>query len=218
MNIDGLGPSIIEQMISKNMINNSADLYYLEKDKIAALDKLGEKSAQNLLESLDNSKKNDLYRLIFGLGIRHIGEKAAKILSRKFGDIDIIINASFEELSQINDIGEIMAKSITDYFSDKNNLELIERFKSVGINMTSLDEINDLRFMGKTFVLTGTLDKYTRNEATEIIEKFGGKTSSSVSKKTDFVLAGIEAGSKLKKAQTLGVKIITQDDFENMIK
>ena len=219
MNIDGLGPSIIEQMLSKNLINNAADLYYIKADDISKMDKMGDKSAQNLLNALENSKSNPLYRLIFGLGIRHIGEKAAKILANKYKSIDVLMSAKVEELSEINEIGEIMAKSICEYFSHEPNISLINRLKSAGVNMNDDEEQNnsDNRFEGLTFVLTGTLTEFTRNEANEIIEKFGGKTSSSVSKKTDYVLAGEEAGSKLTKAQNLGVKIITEFDFLNMI-
>ena len=220
MNIDGLGPSIIEQMMSKGLINNVADLYYLNPDDISKMDKMGDKSAQNLLNALELSKNNPLYRLIFGLGIRHIGEKAAKILANRYKSIDALILANVDELSQINDIGETMAQSICEYFSHEPNILLINRLKTAGVNTEDREEEEtpDNRFSGKTFVLTGTLSKFTRNEASEIIEKLGGKTSSSVSKKTDYVLAGEEAGSKLTKAQNLGVKIISEEEFFDMIK
>lgn len=219
MDIEGLGPSIIEQMISKGLIENVADLYFIDADSIADLDKLGKKSAENLINSLNNSKANPLYRLIFGLGIRHIGEKAAKILAKHFKSLDALISATSEEISKLNDIGLIMAESVCEYFAEPQNLHLIERLRAAGINMFDnlSEEKTDERFSGKTFVLTGTLSKFTRNEASDIIEKLGGKTSSSVSKKTDYVLAGEEAGSKLTKAQALGVKIITEEEFMEMI-
>lgn len=219
MDIDGLGPAIIEQMLSKGLISTAADLYYLEADKIAGLDKLGKKSAENLINALENSKQNPLYRLIYGLGIRHIGEKAAKILEKKFKSMDSVMNASKEEISAVDDIGETMADSICEFFEESQNLELIERLKNAGVNMISNTEENasDSRFEGMTFVLTGTLPGYSRKEASDIIESFGGKTSSSVSKKTTYVLAGEEAGSKLTKAENIGVKIINEEEFKQMI-
>ena len=218
MNIDGLGASILAQMIDCDMIKSIEDIYKLKPEEIAKMDKLGDKSANNLINAINNSKSNPLYRLIFALGIRHIGEKAAKILAKKYKTLDALMNASLEELTQINDIGETMAKSITDYFSDEKNIKLIDELKMLGINTKDEDDNSiDERFLNKTFVLTGSLSSFTRNEASEIIEKYGGKTSSSVSAKTDYVLAGEEAGSKLTKAQALGVKIITEDEFKIMI-
>ncbi len=218
MDIDGLGPSIVEQMIERNMISNPADLYNLSLNSISEMDKMGEKSAQNLLNSLEKSKSNPLYRLIYGLGIRHIGEKAAKILAKKYRTMDALINASIEELTKIDDIGNVMAQSIIEFFSQEQNIELIDKLRNSGINMIDEDEeTTDLRFDGMTFVLTGTLSEYSRKEASDIIEGFGGKTSSSVSKNTDYVLAGEEAGSKLDKANKLGITVITEEEFKNMI-
>ncbi len=218
MDIDGLGPSIIEQMIERNMISNAADLYKLSLESISQMDKMGEKSAKNLLNSLNKSKSNPLYRLIYALGIRHIGEKAAKILAKKYKTIDALINTSIEELTKIEDIGNVMAQSITEFFAQEQNLELIENLRNSGINMVDeQEEMTDSRFIGKTFVLTGTLSQFTRKEASDIIEGFGGKTSSSVSKNIDFVLAGEEAGSKLDKANKLGINVITEEEFKNMI-
>ena len=220
MNIDGLGPSIIEQMIERKLIDTAADLYYLKAEDIADMDKLGEKSAQNLIMSLEHSKSNPLYRLIFGLGIRHIGEKAAKIIAKKYKTLENLKNASPDELTSIHDVGEIMAVSLVDFFAEKHNIEFLDRLTDAGVNCVddSGDGVADNRFEGKTFVLTGTLEKYTRNKASEIIESYGGKTSSSVSKKTSYVLAGTEAGSKLEKANKLGVTVITEDEFEEMLK
>lgn len=219
MDIDGCGPSVIEQMLSKGLIENAADLYYLDEDSIAALDKMGKKSAQNLLASLEKSKSNELYRLINALGIRHIGEKASKILAKKYKTLEKLMSASSDELTETEDIGAKMAQTLCEFFIEEQNLTFIERLKSAGVNTEDIaDEREDLRFEGKTFVLTGTLSKYTRSQASEIIERLGGKTSSSVSKKTSYVLAGEEAGSKLDKANKLGVEVISEDDFESMIK
>ena len=220
MDIEGLGPSIIEQMLNLGKIQTAADLYYIKADEIADMEKLGEKSAQNLINAIEKSKTNPLYRLINALGIRLIGEKAAKTLAKKYKTIDNLMSANLEELTEINDVGGKMAQSIVEYFKEEQSVEFIKSLNNAGVNCVdnSEDEINDLRFDGKTFVLTGTLQKYKRAEAGKIIENYGGKTSSSVSKKTDYVLAGAEAGSKLDKAQSLGVTIITEDEFEEMIK
>ena len=219
MNIDGLGENIIGQLLDRNLISNIADIYSLTFEDIASLKKNGNKFAQNLINSINNSKENDLYRLITGLGIRNVGVKASKILARKYKNIDNLFNATLEELSIINDIGPIMANNIVEFFKQEQPIDLINRFKQYGVNTQSLEnDVEDNRFEGKIFVLTGSLENYTRTEAADIIEKFGGKTSSTVSKKTSYVLAGEEAGSKLTKAQNLGVEIITEEQFENMIK
>ena len=218
MNIDGLGENIISQLLEKKLIENIADIYTLKFEDIASLKKNGKKFAQNLVDSINKSKENDLYRLITALGIRHVGAKASKVLARKYKTIDNLMKATSEELAMINDIGPIVANSIREFFIQDQTIDLIKKLKQAGVNTRSLEEeSNDNRFEGKTFVLTGSLEKYTRGEAGNIIEKFGGKTSSSVSKKTDYVLAGEEAGSKLTKAQSLGVTIITEEEFENMI-
>ena len=219
MDIDGLGENIIAQLLDNNLIKNIADIYTLKFEDIASLKKNGNKFAQNLIDSINESKENDLYRLITALGIRHVGVKAAKTLAKKYKTIDNLANASFESLSMIEDIGEVVANSIKEFFEQEQTLDLINRLKSSGVNTKVIEDENiDNRFDGKTFVLTGSLEKYTREEAGNIIEKFGGKTSSSVSKKTDYVLAGEEAGSKLTKAQSLGVKIISEEEFEELIK
>ena len=219
MNIDGLGENIIGQLLDNKLIENIADIYTLKFEDIASLKKNGQKFAQNLIDSINKSKENDLYRLITALGIRHVGVKAAKTLARRYKNIDNLANASFESLSMIEDIGPIVANSIREFFMEEQTLDLIKRLKKSGVNTQAIEDENvDNRFEGKTFVLTGTLEKYTREEASNIIEKFGGKTSSSVSKKTAFVLAGEEAGSKLTKAKNLGVTIISEDEFAEMIK
>ena len=219
MEIDGLGYSIIEQLLDKKLINNIADIYSLKLEDVASLKKNGKKFAQNLIDAIEKSKSNDLFKLITGLGIRHIGAKSAKNLARKFRTMDNLMNVSIEELSVQNDVGEITAKSIYEFFREEQSIDLINKLKLAGVNMESLEEENtDNRFEGKTFVLTGSLEKYSREEASNIIEKFGGKTSGTVSKKTSYVLAGEESGSKLKKAQELGITILTEAEFNEMIK
>lgn len=212
------GYAIIEQLVQKNLLNSIADIYYLKKEDIASLKKSGEKFATNLVNAINESKNNSLDKLISALGIRHVGTKSAKILAKKFGSMSNLMKANVINLSFTEDIGEITAKSVCEFFEQEQTKDLIKKLKDAGVNMQNLDdEENDNRFSGMTFVLTGTLEKYTRDEASEIIEKFGGKTSSSVSKKTAYVLAGEEAGSKLTKAQELGVKIISETDFDAMI-
>ena len=217
MDIEGLGPAVLEALVKDGLIRNAADIYLLKVEDIAKIERMGEKSGENLVNAVNQSKENDLSKLVFALGIRHIGQKAAKLLSNKFGDIDSIVNATADEIVSIEGFGEIMAKSVVDFFSHKESTELIERLKEYGVNTVSKREVKANIFEGKTFVLTGTLPTLTRNEASEIIEQYGGKTSSSVSKKTDYVLAGEDAGSKLKKANDLGVTVITEEDFRNMI-
>ncbi len=219
MNIKGLGDSIIEEFLNRNMIKNISDLYTLKLEDIASLKKNGTKFAQNLVNAIEETKKNEFYRLINGLGIRHIGVKAAKQLAKTYKNIDNLQNASYESLLQIEDLGEIMAQSVYEFFSQDQTKDLIEKFKTYGINMQEEENENlDNRFEGMIFVLTGGLENYSRKEAEDIIEKFGGKTSSSVSKKTTYVLAGEDGGSKLTKAQNLGIEIITEKQFLDMIK
>ena len=219
MDIDGLGPAIIRQLLDNNLIKNAADLYYLQAEEIEKLDKMGKKSAANLINSINNSKANQLSRLITALGIRFVGAKASKVVAAAVKDMDSLMNTDAETLMAIDEIGEIMAASIVDYFREPQNIAFIERLRGAGVNMTEeTEELADNRFKGMTFVLTGTLENFTRSEASEIIEKMGGKTSSGVSKKTTYVLAGSEAGSKLDKAVALGVNIISEDEFRKMIK
>ena len=219
MNIDGLGENIIGVLLEKKMISNIADIYDLKFEDIASLKKNGKKFAQNLIDSINASKENDLYRLITAFGIRHVGVKAAKILAKTYNNIDNLAEADVENLSQVEDIGPIVANSIREFFEQEQTKDLISRLKQAGVNTQRLKEDDeDERFAGKTFVLTGSLEDFSREEASNIIEKFGGKTSSSVSKKTSYVLAGEDAGSKLTKAQNLGVTIITEQEFADMIK
>jgi len=218
MNIKGLGYSIIEELLNRGLIKNISDLYVLTLDDVKTLKKDGKKFAQNLIDAIDESKKNDLYRLINALGIRHVGAKGAKSLAKSFKSMEKLMNATYLELLEVEDTGEITAEAIYEFFNQEQTRDLIKKLADAGVNMTALEEEGtDDRFAGMTFVLTGALDKYTRDEAGAIIEKFGGKVSGSVSKKTSYVLAGEDAGSKLEKANSLGVPVISEADFEKMI-
>ena len=218
MDIEGLGPAVVSLLLDKELIHHPYDLYTLNVSDLASLERMGDKSAQNLISAIENSKDNDLYRLIFGLGIRHIGAKAAKLVADKMQNMDAILNATAEDFMSIDGFGEIMAKSLAEFLALPESRELIGKFKDLGLNMQSKTLITDTRFEGMTFVLTGTLPTYKRSEAAAIIEGFGGKTASSVSKKTTYVLAGEEAGSKLDKANALGVAVIDEAEFNEMIK
>ncbi len=218
MDIEGMGTAVLDTLVNEGLIKTAADIYTLRKEDIASIERMGEKSAQNLIDAAEKSKSNDLSRLIYALGIRHIGQKTASLLSEKFGTMEKVMNATTEEIEEIEGFGRIMAENVTDFFSHEESRELIERLRELGLNMESQKEIKDNRFEGKTFVLTGTLSQFTRSEATAIIESFGGKASGSVSKKTSYVLAGEDAGSKLKKANDLGVTVISEEMFSEMIK
>lgn len=218
MDIEGLGESNLELFVNEGLIRTPADIYSVKEEQIIPLERMAEQSAKNIVEAVNKSKENDLSRLLFALGIRHVGQKAAKLLSERFGTMSAIMDASFDDIMTIDGFGKIMAESVVEYFNMPQTKELIDRLMAAGLNMKSLKEVKDMRFAGKTFVLTGTLPTYSRKEAADIIESFGGKTASSVSKKTDYVLAGEEAGSKLKKATDLGITIISEDDFNEMIK
>lgn len=217
MDIEGLGPAVLEQLHNAGLISNIVDLYRLNGDKVKDLERIGEKSTANMLAAIENSKSNDLSKLIFAFGIRHIGSKAAKLMSDHFRNMDAILNATAEDFEKIEGFGIIMALSAEKFFALEDTKTMIEQLKELGVNMISTAEVKDTRFSGKTFVLTGTLPTYTRSAAAEIIESFGGKVSSSVSKKTDYVLAGEEAGSKLDKANALGVTVIDENEFLKMI-
>ena len=218
MDIEGLGPAVLEQLLNAGLISNIVDLYSLDYDAVESLERTGKKSVENLKNAIEKSKSQDLSKLIFALGIRHIGAKAGALMAEHFGDIDAILNATVEDFEAIEGFGSILAKSAAEFFSLSDTKKMIESLKEKGLNMKSLKRVEDSRFKGLTFVLTGTLPTLKRSEAGEIIESFGGKTSSSVSKKTDYVLAGEEAGSKLTKAESLGIKIITEEEFLEMIK
>ena len=218
MDIDGLGPSLLETLLSEGLIKTFTDLYKLKAEDVARLDRMGEKSADNLIKAIEKSKSAEIYRLVYALGIRHIGEKAAKLLCEHFLSIDRLFEASEEEIAAIEGYGAIMAKSVYDYFRLEGTRHLIDELKELGVRMQPMEKQEKSGgFLGKTFVLTGTLPTMTRKEAAALIEQNGGKTSSSVSKKTDYVLAGEDAGSKLTKAQSLGVTIITEAELLHMI-
>lgn len=217
MDIEGMGDAVLEKLVSNGLLTKASDIYTLKKEDFMALEGFKDKSSQNLVEAVEASKKNDLAKLIFALGIRHVGQKAGKLLAEHFGTMQALAAASVEELTAIDGFGGIMAQSVADFFALEQSKKEIEALAALGVNMASLKEKADSRFEGMTFVLTGTLPTYSRNEASEIIEKFGGKTSSSVSKKTSCVLAGEDAGSKLVKAQSLGIRIISEEEFNEMI-
>lgn len=218
MDIDGMGPAVTEQLIAAGLLTSPADLYSLKREQILGLERKGEKSAGNLISAIERSKQNDLYRLIFALGIPHVGLKAAKLLAARFGDIDGLFRAGTEEISNVDGIGGIIAESVRRFFDLSNTAHLIGLLRDAGVNLKSLAAASgDGRLLGRTFVLTGTLPNLTRAQATELIEKHGGRVSASVSKKTDYVLAGEEAGSKLDKANKLGVPVLSEREFEEMI-
>ncbi len=217
MDIEGLGPAIIETFVDNGLIQKTYDIYNLDYEKIASLDGFKETSANNIKASVEKSKNNDLGRLLFALGIRHIGAKAGKLLADSLKNVDAVINASVDDILEIDGFGTIMAESVVDYFNSPSSIELIEKLKAAGVNMQSNATVKDERFKGMTFVLTGTLPSLKRSQASAIIESFGGKTSSSVSKKTTYVLAGDEAGAKLDKANAFGIRVINENEFLGMI-
>ena len=218
MDISGLGPAIIAQMLEKKLIASTADIYSLKKEDIVPLEKLGEKSADNLLSAIEKSKERDLSNLIYALGIRQVGSGAAKSLAAHFKTLDNLLNAEVSELSEVDDIGPVTAESIRDYFSEEHNKENIKNLVSSGLNTEYSDQGVSESLSGLTFVITGTLSGYSRSAAADEIEKRGGKVSGSVSKKTSFVLAGAEPGSKLDKANTLGIRVINEEEFNEMLR
>ena len=218
MDIDGLGPAVLEQLVGENLIKSPADLYRLEASQLISLERMAEKSANNLVAAVEKSKENELYRLVFALGIRNIGLKAAKLICENFATIDDIMNASAEDFEKIEGFGSVMAQSVQGYFALESTRELIDELKQLGLKMKpSVQKPKGGLFEGKTFVLTGTLPNMKRSEAAKLIEAHGGKTSSSVSKKTSFVVAGEEAGSKLTKAQSLGITILSEQELLDML-
>jgi DNA ligase (NAD+) len=220
MRIEGLGFALADQLIEKKMVKDVADIYSLTLDDLVSLERMAKKSATNVLNQIETSKSRDLSNLIYGLGIRHVGERTAGILAREFGSLERLSQASVEELDNVHEIGLTMAESIHDWFADEGNARLCERLRAAGVR-TELEKTASKKepqtFAGKVFVLTGTLPTMTRDEATGLIETRGGRVTSSVSKKTDFVLAGAEPGSKLDKANQLGVKVIDENEFKKLI-
>lgn len=217
MDIEGLGSAVIDQLADAELVKTPADIYTLRAEQLADLDRLGERSANNIISAIEASKKNELYRLIFALGIRHIGKRAAKLLAKRFGSIDNIMNASFDDINGIDGFGEIMTRSVIEYYSLPQTKEYINRLKSYGVSTSEISANKSTSLAGYTFVITGTLPSLSRDEATELIERNGGRVASSVSGNTDYLLAGESAGSKLAKAQKLGITVINEDDLYEML-
>ena len=217
MDIEGLGEAAVEQITAKGLVKNTADLYYLKAEDVEQLERFGKKSAENLIGAIEASKENDLSRLLFAFGIRQVGQHAAKVLAAHFKTLDALMAADAESLTLVDEIGAITAENIVEFFSGDQAKDLVERLRAAGVNFESREQGEDKRFKDMTFVLTGALELFTRDEASEIIERFGGKASSSVSKKTTYVVAGENAGSKLKKANELGIPVLTEEEFKSMI-
>ena len=217
LDIEGLGPALVQSLVEEKLVASPADLYTLRLPDVAMLERMGEKSAQNLLAAIEKSKQNPLARLLFAFGIRQVGQKAAQTLAREYGTLDALMEADKERLIQTFDVGEITAENLYQWLHSEQSLHLIQRLREAGVNMNQPDQQVSRKLEGKTFVLTGTLSRYTRSEAGALIEQHGGKVSGSVSKKTSFVLAGEDAGSKLTKAQSLGIPILDEDGFEAML-
>lgn len=217
MDIEGLGIAVVEGLVNGGLVKSAADLYFLEPQSVAALDRMGKKSAENLIAAIEKSKENDLSRLLYAFGIRQVGQKAAKTLAQHFGTLEALQNATTEQLTEVDDIGDITAQNLRDWFDSEQSLHLIDRLLEAGVNMTATQQSTDRRFEGMTFVLTGALERFTRDEASALIEERGGKAAGSVSKKTTYVVAGENAGSKLKKANELGISVLTEEEFEQML-
>jgi DNA ligase (NAD+) len=218
MDIEGLGIAVVENLVNAQLVKTPGDLYFLKEEDVARLDRMGKKSAQKLLAALEKSKSQDLSRLIYAFGIRQVGQKAGKILAARFQTLENLQNAALDELTAVDDVGEITARNILEWMSSPQSRHLIQRLKEAGVNMTAAEQGSDRRFAGMTFVLTGALEKFTRDEAGEMIEARGGKAAGSVSKKTTYVVAGEAAGSKLRRAQELGIPVLTEDEFLEMLK
>ena len=217
MDIEGLGIAVVENLVEAGLVKTPGDLYFLREEQLENLERMGKKSARNLVAAIEKSKGQDLSRLLFSFGIRQIGQKAGKVLAARFRTLDALCEATLEDLTAVDDIGAITAQSLLNWFADPQSRHLIQRLKEAGVNMTAAEQGSDQRFAGKTFVLTGTLERFTRGEATEMIEARGGKASGSVSKKTAYVVAGESAGSKLRKAQELGIPVLTEEEFLAMM-
>ena len=218
MNIDHLGEVLIDQLVDHKLVKTFADIYRLKKEDLLGLERMAEKSAQNVLESIEAARERGLDRLLAGLGIRHVGNRVALVLAEHFGSLDALKKASVEELAAVHEIGEVIAQSVYDFFHDKAGLAAVEELQAVGVDPKMAKKAKgDLPLAGETWVVTGTLEHYKREEVEELIQKLGGRVSGSVSKKTSYVLAGDEAGSKLEKATGLGVKVISEKEFEKRI-
>ena len=238
MDIEGLGIAVVENLVNAGLVKTPGDLYFLKEEDVAQLERMGKKSAQNLIAAIERSKEQDLSRLLYAFGIRQVGQKAGTILAARFRTLDAIQSAALEELTAVDDIGAITAQSVLDWFAspqsqhliarlkeagvnmtaaEQGSDHLIARLKEAGVNMTAAEQGSDQRFAGMTFVLTGSLEHFTRDQASALIEERGGKSASSVSKKTTYVVAGEAAGSKLRKAQELGIPVLTEEEFQNLL-
>ena len=217
MDIDGMGIAVVENLVNAGLVKTPGDLYFLEEEEVAKLDRMGKKSARNLMAALEKSKTQDLARLIYAFGIRQVGQKAGKVLAARFGTLDALEQATLEELTAVDDVGEVTARSILDWMANPQSKHLITRLREAGVNMKASEQGTDRRFEGMTFVLTGGLEQFTRDQASEMIEARGGKSAGSVSKKTTYVVAGEGAGSKLRKAQELGIPVLTESEFLAMM-
>ena len=217
MEIDGLGVAVVENLVNAGLVKTPGDLYFLKEEDVAELDRMGKKSAQNLMAAIERSKSQDLARLIYAFGIRQVGQKAGKILAARFKTMDALEQATLEELTAVNDVGEITARSILTWLASPQSRHLIARLREAGVNMTAAEQGSDQRFAGMTFVLTGGLEQFTRDQAAAMIEDRGGKSAGSVSKKTTYVVAGEGAGSKLKKALDLGIPVLTEQEFLDLM-
>ena len=217
MDIDGLGIAVVENLVGAGLVKTPGDLYFLQEEDVAKLDRMGKKSAQNLIQAIERSKSQDLSRLIYAFGIRQVGQKAGKVLAAHFKTLDALEQATLEELTAVDDVGEITAGSILEWMASPQSKHLIARLREAGVNMTAAQQGEDRRFAGMTFVLTGKLERFTRDEAAEMIETRGGKAAGSVSKKTTYVVAGEDAGSKLRKAQELGVPVLSEEEFLTLL-
>ncbi len=217
MNIEGMGEALVNQLTDRGLVKNVSDIYRITKDDLLSLERMGDKSAQNVLVEIENSKKLPLERVIFGLGMRFVGERTAEFLAEHFGSMDALMNATEEELQEVNEVGPRIAKSIVEFFQESSNRKLVEQLRKSGVRLTGIKKERGTKLAGKVFVLTGTLEKYSRDEAKNKIEDAGGKVTGSVSKKTDYVVAGADAGSKLDKAKELGVAVINEKDLEKLL-
>lgn len=217
MDIEGMGEKLTEQLVDKGLVKNISDIYYLTKEQLSALERMADKSAQNIIDAIEGSKGRELHRVIYALGIRHVGEQTAKLLVQRFGNIEKIMSASEEDFQEIETIGTEIAHSVVKFFDQKNNVREIDRLRGAGVEFPSVHRIKEEKLKDKVFVFTGTLKSFTRDTAKERVESLGGHVASSMSKTTDFVVAGEEPGSKARKAKELGVKIITEDEFLKMI-
>jgi DNA ligase (NAD+) len=218
MNIEGMGDALVNQLTDRGFVKNVADIYRLSKDDLLKLERMGDKSAQNVLNEIEASKTLPLERVIYGLGIRFVGERTAELLAEHFGSLDAIMKAGEEELQEVNEVGPRIAKSIVEFFQEPRNRELVEQLRKAGLTFTGNKKERGTKLAGKTFVLTGTLSRYSRDEAKKMIEDAGGRVSGSVSKKTDYVVAGTDAGSKLDKAKELGVEVVGENEMEALIR